>query len=361
MPGLTNLPTPIVRLRFYLGSLLGHQSSTYDLDGPACPREHVQTAADLIAPEDGEPKYARGYDRRLYDHPLLELLARCEIADRAFLYAGNDRVVPDTGPILVKNRRGSVEPVLLRCLNAPRHWSPVGVVDAPFHTKRNGVFWRGGSTGWAYRPTSRMALVERWGGRQTDIDVGFSHLCQEYGLPGIRERWEQYVKGKAPYGHFLRHKYLLSVEGNDKDSGLNWKLRANSVVLMAAPVAQSWLMEPLLRPFVHYVPLKDDFSDLATQLAWCRRNQAACERVIGNAHRFMSQFDNEAEEAALEREVIRRYFARVRGGPALNSSQRRTICKHLSPTSGASSRTRRHRSLRAMPFMRTPAGSPATS
>ena len=31
---------------------------------------------------------------------------------------------------------------------------------------------------------------------------------------------------------FLKYKYILSVEGNDKDSGINWNLNSNSVVLM---------------------------------------------------------------------------------------------------------------------------------
>jgi hypothetical protein len=113
----------------------------------------------------------------------------------------------------------------------------------------------------------------------------------------------------------MGYKYLISAEGNDKDSGLNWKLRANSVVLMPKPVSQSWLMEPFLKPFLHYVPLRDDFSDLGAKLDWCRANEHICQRIIEHAHRFMEQFQDTKYEEQLERQVISTYFSKVRGKP----------------------------------------------
>ena len=35
---------------------------------------------------------------------------------------------------------------------------------------------------------------------------------------------------------------------------------------MKPPVVESWLMEGLLKPWVHYVPLAHDFSDLNQKL-----------------------------------------------------------------------------------------------
>ena len=347
-----SLPTRAERLRFYLGNLLGGDSSQFDLDSGGYAPSHLQTVADLTPSDPHEPRYKRGYDRGAYDKPLRELLVRLGHGSRTFLYAGNDRIAPDLGPVFVKNRRGSEQPVLLRCLNAPRHWSPTKAVDADFLSKRDAVFWRGGSTGWGYRPSSRMGLVSRWSGKRSDIDVQFSHLCQEYALPGVRERWQPFVGGRVGRAEFLRYKYLISAEGNDKDSGLNWKLRANSVVLMPAPVAESWLMEPFLQPFVHYVPLKDDYSDLAEQLAWCRANPSECMRIIDGAHAFMRQFDDPESEESMERAVVNTYFARVRGG---TRRMKKTVTAktrwHAVPTSGDSSRTSPASSRRNRHFM----------
>ena len=355
------LPTAQQRLGYYLGSILGPEDGSFNLDDGGYEPHHLQTVGDLGPSHPGEPTYARGYLRDIYDAPLNKLIERAGFRDRRFLYAGNDRVAPDYGPVLAKNRRGSTEPVLLRCLNIGRHWRATEARDTPFDSKLDKVFWRGGSTGWNYRPSSRMKLVRSWSGKRGDIDVAFSHLCQEYALPGVREPWEAFVRGRVPRSTFLKHRYLVSAEGNDKDSGLNWKLRANSVVLMPNPVAESWLMEPFLQPFVHYVPLEDDFSDLAERLAWCRDNDRRCRIIMETAHAFMRQFDDLAVEEELERAVIRAYFARMRGNRLYsNISPTSTAQCPSAPISGASIPTSHAPTRRARPYMRMHVGFPAT-
>lgn len=96
--------------------------------------------------------------------------------------------------------------------------------------------------------------------------------------------------------------------GNDKDSGLNWKLNSNSVILMAKPRITTWLMETTLLPGVHYVLLKDDYSDLREKYIWCKNNQAKCKEIIKNANMFMKQFNNKEREQEIEEAVINKYF-----------------------------------------------------
>ena len=86
-----------------------------------------------------------------------------------------------------------------------------------------------------------------------------------------------------------KYKYIISVEGNDKDSGLNWKLQSNSVIFMPKPKITSWLMEELLIPNVHYIQLKDDFSDLGEKFEWCQGNQNKCKEIIRNANEYIFQ------------------------------------------------------------------------
>ena len=50
-------------------------------------------------------------------------------------------------------------------------------------------------------------------------------------------------KAKISKKELLKHKYLLSMEGNDIASGLKWMLLSNSVVFMAKPEHESWAME----------------------------------------------------------------------------------------------------------------------
>lgn len=95
------------------------------------------------------------------------------------------------------------------------------------------------------------------------------------------------------------------------ESGLHWKLASNSVILMAPPEACTWLLEDRLIPGVHYVRVRGDWSDLESQLEWCRSHQDTCREIAGNARKFVNQFVNQSSEEVLEAEVFRRYLMHV--------------------------------------------------
>ncbi len=305
---LSPLPSESDRLEYYLGSVLGPARGPV-LISPS--DSHFCRIEELRMPAPRCRMSTRGgYLHATYDAPLYSLIKRICPTARSFLYAGNDRVRADRGPVFVKNRRESTEPVLLKCLNEERHWG-LTADRVPFNDKADSVFWRGTTSGWEYRPASRMSLVKRWNARQSDVDVALSSLAQEYLLPGVREKWEMFVSGPAPRWEFLRHRYIISAEGNDKDSGLAWKLASNSVVMMARPVCESWLMEPFLQPFVHYVPLDESYEDLLVQLSWCRGHLEHCREIVKNANLFMEQFKDSQNERRIEEKVVRTYFQKV--------------------------------------------------
>lgn len=210
-----------------------------------------------------------------------------------------------------KNRHcNSNSGILLRLFNYGRHWNGVydKSQDIPFDSKKNIVLWRGASTGQGcetnknYLP--RFQLLHRWCDKSSLINVGFSLLVQR----GKKEEYRKYLKGNCDKRTMLKHKYILSVEGNDKDTGLNWKLNSNSVVFMTKPKTSSWLMETKLVPNVHYILIKDDFSDLEQKVQWCNKNQHKCKEIIKNANNFMKQFKNDEFEKNLEAKIVKYYF-----------------------------------------------------
>ena len=105
----------------------------------------------------------------------------------------------------------------------------------------------------------------------------------------------------------LKYKYIISLEGNDKDSGLNWKLASNSLVLMPIPKFESWLMEGKLKPWIHFVPIKDDYSDLSEKLEYCVNNDSIVKQIVINANNFMKQFKNFNKEVILYHFIINYY------------------------------------------------------
>ena len=91
------------------------------------------------------------------------------------------------------------------------------------------------------------------------------------------------VKPKATIADFGRCKYQLSNEGNDVATGLKWQLYTDSVVVMPAPTMETWALEGALEPFVHYVPVKRDWSDLEARLTWAEAHPAAAANISANA------------------------------------------------------------------------------
>ena len=58
-------------------------------------------------------------------------------------------------------------------------------------------------------------------------------------------------------------------------------------------------MEGLLQPYIHYIPLQDDYSDLDEILIWCQNNDEKCQKIVKNANIFMKQFENFEDEKKL--------------------------------------------------------------
>ena len=166
-----------------------------------------------------------------------------------------------------------------------RHWVPIRVAkknNILWQDKISECVWRGTSTGKCDR-NERVLFCHKWAEK---YNVGISKFCHGHKPIPIID------KNNISIDDMLKYKYMISIPGNDKDSGLNWKLASKSLVLMAKPKIESWLMEGLLKPYVHYVPLKDDYSDLEEQIMFCKIYDDKCKAIVKNANKFMAQFEN---------------------------------------------------------------------
>jgi len=85
----------------------------------------------------------------------------------------------------------------------------------------------------------------------------------------------------------LRYKAIIFLEGNDVSSGLKWALYSKSVVLMPRPTKTSWIMEERLQPWVHYVPIRSDLSNVLEQVQWVLDHDAEAERIAQRGRLWM--------------------------------------------------------------------------
>lgn len=84
------------------------------------------------------------------------------------------------------------------------------------------------------------------------------------------------------------YKYILNIEGHVAAFRLSYELGMNSVVLIVASKYKVWYSS-MLEEYVHYVPVKEDLSDLIDQINWCIKNDKKCEKIAENARLFFTE------------------------------------------------------------------------
>jgi len=183
--------------------------------------------------------------------------------------------------VIAKTRNIEDRSVTLLKLNPERHWGEIRKVkslDTEYRQKKDMAIWRGATTGDRKINGKRIDLVNSFFDHQHKFDVGFSIVLYE------NVSRFHLVKDIKTIKAQLRYKFLICIEGNDVASGLKWMLQSNSVVMMPRPTASSWLMEDTLEPFVHYMPLADDFSDAEELFDWAVSHEAECIEISNNAN-----------------------------------------------------------------------------
>lgn len=109
------------------------------------------------------------------------------------------------------------------------------------------------------------------------------------------------------YQH-LDYRFIMALEGNDVASNLRWIMSSNSLAVMPHPTCESWFMESRLEPGVHYVEVKEDFSDLESQMDYYSSHPREAEEMARNANRYVDQFRDLRRERYIALLVMMKYF-----------------------------------------------------
>ncbi len=197
-----------------------------------------------------------------------------------------DATVPGCGnaPVFTKNRLISSKRGIIFPLDWERHLGEVvneavrlSAAMPPWREKKAALVWRGATTGGRLRKRYVHALSE------AGHNVRFSQVVQDKGwwISKAEHKGERYSQREM-----LQFRYVLALEGNTFASSLAWQLASSSLVVMPVPKYETWLMEGLLIPFVHYVPLRDP-SKWGTLMKWLEAHPQLCQRIIENANRWV--------------------------------------------------------------------------
>ncbi|RYZ99434.1 MAG: lipopolysaccharide biosynthesis protein, partial [Sphingobacteriaceae bacterium] len=90
-----------------------------------------------------------------------------------------------------------------------------------------------------------------------------------------------------------------------------WILSSNSIAVMPKPKYETWFMEGRLVPNVHYILIKDDYSDLEERINYYINHTDEALAIIQNANIFVQQFFDRQKEDLISLLVLQKYFERT--------------------------------------------------
>lgn len=118
----------------------------------------------------------------------------------------------------------------------------------------------------------------------------------------------EYVRAFMPMAEQLQYKFICCIEGHDVATNLKWVMSSNSLAVMPRPRIESWFMEGKLIGGVHYVEVKEDYSDLIERMDYYTSHPEEAEQIIKNAHKWVEQFTDERLERCVALLTAERFF-----------------------------------------------------
>jgi hypothetical protein len=179
------------------------------------------------------------------------------------------------------------------------------------------VLFRGASTGGVFRPDNWMNLprpracllaksipeiLDAKLIKACDCDPQVQDIMIDAGI----------IASYMPVADQLRYKYQLDIDGNSCCySRTYWILRSNCVPFKVQSNNIQWFYKGI-HPYIHYVPIASDFSDLADNYFLCEAHEEMAQAIAQAGHLFaMEELNPEAAHAYLHR-VLLRYASLLR-------------------------------------------------
>jgi hypothetical protein len=93
------------------------------------------------------------------------------------------------------------------------------------------------------------------------------------------------TKSLSGFEQFANYRYLLHIDGFVSAWRLGLELLSFSLILKVdSPWIEHYYSE--LIPWIHYIPVKSDLSDLIQIIEWCNNNVITCNQITTNAYNY---------------------------------------------------------------------------
>ncbi len=209
-----------------------------------------------------------------------------------FVYEFGDSTEMPLIPTIKKARKiGDDANTVLFKLNKNRHFQWVND-KIPFENKINKMVWRGG----AYLEPRLSFIKKLW--NHPKCNAGQTNKPKE-NVP-----WQKSFLSKKEQ---LAYKFIFCPEGNDVATNLKWAMSSNSLVFMPKPTKETWFMEGILKPGIHYVEIDPLLNNLDDKIEYYSTHINEAILIIKAANQHVSRFKNKKLEDLLCLKVLQRY------------------------------------------------------
>ena len=183
------------------------------------------------------------------------------------------------------------------------------VNSPPWAMRKPQAFWRGNTTGmrvgehWRGLPRLQLSELANSTPNQEIFDVGVSSFAQISKKEAKEVQALGYARGFVPMISSSRYKYQIDIDGNSNAwSALFQKLLSGSAVLkIASPHNfRQWYYDELI-PWVNFVPVKSDMSDLVEKIHWLIDHDDEAMQIGINGRKLASKltYDEELNKALI--------------------------------------------------------------
>lgn len=173
-------------------------------------------------------------------------------------------------------------------------------LETSWDKKLDKVIFRGATTDCGFdEKTSIRYLAHKLSqlGEIIELDAGITKLWfNDIKLPNQPIQYPSRINpvNPIPFVQMSKYKYILNIDGSVTAFRLSAELAFGSVILKVDSKYKIWYMD-LLVPWVHYIPIKSDLSDLKEKIQWCKENQDKCQIIGTNARKFFYKYINKTK------------------------------------------------------------------
>jgi hypothetical protein len=171
-----------------------------------------------------------------------------------------------------------------------------GTQSFPWESKIQQAIWRGGTSDGGYLKDAynkdnfhsypRSKLVTLSMQYPSIIDARFSELTY---ANNSYELFPNYFENKISVFDHLAYKYQILIDGSTCSySRAYWQLLSNCIVFKQESNNIQWYYGAL-QPYVHYIPVQNDMSDLIDKITWVKTHDSQALEYSKNATKFAEE------------------------------------------------------------------------